>query len=86
MIRVGPALHRLANELTALLAGLLGYVAVLAALGVGVIYLLETDDVRAAIEPPARSTEAAVERPYVIDGDRTERPNQPERRQSAAAR
>jgi len=84
VIRVGRALHRLADELTAVLAGLLGYAAVLAALGVGVIYLLDTDAVRAAIEPEPRAVQATVERPYVIDGDRTEVPHRPELRQSIA--
>lgn len=84
MIRVGPALHRLANELTALLAGLIGYAAVLAALGVGVIYLLDMDTVGAAIEPKARPIQAAVERPYVVDGNQAEALARPESRQAAA--
>jgi hypothetical protein len=71
---VGTALHRLADELTAVLGGLLGYVAVLAALGVGVIYLLEIDGVSAAIEPGPRADHAAVERPYVVSDDRPMRP------------
>ena len=83
MIRVGRALHRLADELTAVLGGLIGYVAVLAALGVGVIYLLDMDEVTAAIEPPARSIQAAVERPYVITN---EGPDRPELRRAVAAK
>jgi hypothetical protein len=64
----------LADELTAVLGGLLGYVAVLAALGVGVIYLLDMDEVRAAIEPAPRADLAAVERPYVVNDDWPDRP------------
>lgn len=82
MIRVGRALHRLADELTAVLGGLLGYVAVLAALGVGVVYLLDMDEVRAAIEPEPRADLAAVERPYVIN----EGPTRPELRRAVAAK
>ena len=80
---VGTALHRLADELTAVLAGVLGYVAVLAALGVTVITLLEIDGVSAAMEPRPRSDQAAVARPYVVNDDRTEGP---ELRRSVAAR
>jgi hypothetical protein len=86
VIRVGRALHRLADEVTAVLGGLIGYVAVLAALGVGVIYLLEMEEVSAAIETSLRTEHAAVARPYVINDDRTERPTRPELRQSMAAR
>jgi hypothetical protein len=80
---VGTALQRLADELTAVLGGLLGYAAVLAALGVGVIYLLDMDGVSAAIETGLRTEHAAVERPYVISDDRTEGP---ELRRAVAAR
>ena len=73
MIRVGTALQRLADELTAVLGGLLGYVAVLAALGLGIAYLLEIDGVSG--EPDARTIQAAVERPYVINEDRAEGPD-----------
>ena len=52
-----------------MLGGLIGYTAVLAALGVGVIYLLEIDQVSAGIEPAPRSIQAAVERPYPIDDE-----------------
>ena len=83
---MGTALHRLADELTAVLGGLLGYVAVLAALGVMVIYLLEIDGVSAAMEPGPRSDQAAVERPYVINDDRIEGPNRPELRRSVATK
>lgn len=86
MIRVGRALHRLADELTAVLAGLIGYAAVLAALGVGVIYLLEMGQVSAAIEPGPRAVQAAVERPYVINDDQTEGPNRPDLRRTVATR
>jgi hypothetical protein len=78
VIRVGTALHRLADELTAVLGGLIGYIAVLAALGVGIAYLLEIDGVSA--EPDARPVQAAVERPYVINDEG------PELRRSMAAR
>jgi hypothetical protein len=77
VIRVGTALQRLADELTAVLGGLIGYVAVLAALGVGIAYLLEIDVVSA--EPTAPAIQAAVERPYVINDG-------PELRRSVAAR
>ena len=83
MIRVGTALQRLADELTAVLGCLLGYVAVLAALGVTIAYLLEIDGVSA--EPGARPVQAAVERPYVVNDDRTEGLNRPELRRSTAA-
>ena len=86
---VGTALHRLADELTAVLAGVLGYVAVLAALGVTVITLLEIDGVSAAMGPGPRSDQAAVERPFhvfAINDDRVEGPNRPELRRSVAAR
>ena len=83
MIRVGPVLHRLADELTAVLGGLLGYVAVLAALGVGVVYLLELGGASAAMEPGPGTGEAALERPYVIDD---EGPNRPELRRAVAGR
>jgi hypothetical protein len=73
VIRVGTALQCLADELTAVLGGLLGYVAVLAALGLGIAYLLEIDGVSA--EPDARTIQAAVERPYVINEDRAEGPD-----------
>jgi hypothetical protein len=73
---VGIALHRLADELTAVLAGLLGYIGVLAALGVLVIYALESDAVSAAIEPAPRSMQAAMAQPYGIN----EGPNRPELR------
>ena len=81
MIRVGSALQRLADELTAVLGGLIGYVAVLAALGVGIAYLLEIDGVNAG--PGAPTIQAAVERPYVINDDRIEGP---ELRRTVAAR
>ena len=84
MIRVGTALQRLADELTAVLGGLLGYVAVLAALGLGIAYLLEIDGVSA--EPGAPAIQAAVERPYVINDDRVDGLNRPELRRSMAAR
>jgi hypothetical protein len=71
----------LADEFTAVLGGLLGYVAVLAALGVGIAYLLEIDGVSA--EPDGRTIQAAVERPYVINEDRVEGPDL---RRSMAAR
>jgi hypothetical protein len=80
---VGTAIQRLADELTAVLAGLIGYAAVLAALGVGVIYLLETDEVGAAIETGLRAERAAVERPYVVNDDG---PDRPELRRAVAAR
>lgn len=83
VIRVGRALHRLANELTAVLGGLIGYGAVLAALGVGIIYLLDMDAVSAAIEPTPRAIQAAVERPYVVDDGG---PDRPELRRAMAAR
>lgn len=83
---VGSALQRLADELTAVLASLIGYAAVLAALGVGIIYLLDMDGVSAAIEAAPRSDQAAMVRPYVIDGERIEGPNRPELRRSMAAR
>ena len=67
-----------------MLGGLLGYVAVLAALGLGIAYLLEIDGVSA--EPGARPIQAAVERPYVVNDDRTEALNQPELRRSMATR
>jgi hypothetical protein len=63
---VGAALHRLADELTATLAGLLGYVAVLALLGMGVIQILQMDEVGAAIESVPR-TAWTMERPTVIE-------------------
>jgi hypothetical protein len=73
VIRVGTALQRLADELTAVLGGLLGYVAVLAALGVGIAYLLEIDGVSA--EPGARTEQVAtLARPYVVNDDRIEGP------------
>ena len=50
-----------------MLGGLLGYVAVLAGLGVGIAYLLEIGGVNA--EPSAPTTQAAVERPYVVNDD-----------------
>jgi hypothetical protein len=86
---VGTALRRLADELTAVLGGLLGYVAVLAALGVMVIYLLEIDGVSAAMEPGPRSDQAAVERPdraSAFNGNRIEVANRPELRRTVAAR
>ncbi len=84
MIRVGRALSRLADELTAVLGGLLGYAAVLAALGVGVSYLLDMGGVSAATEPEPRSAQAAVERPYVIDDDRIAGLDRPELRRAVA--
>jgi hypothetical protein len=63
---VGAALHRLADELTATLAGLLSYVAVLALLGMGVIQILQMDEVGAAIDSVPR-TAWTVERPTVIE-------------------
>jgi hypothetical protein len=83
VIRVGRALSRLADELTAVLGGLLGYAAVLAALGVGVIYLLDMT-VSAATEPEPRSAQATVERPYVITDDRIAGLDQPELRRAVA--
>ena len=77
---MGRALHRLADELTAVLGGLIGYAAVLAALGIGVIYLLDMDEVGAAIETGLRADLAAVERPYVA-GDEG-----PELRRAVAAK
>jgi hypothetical protein len=61
VIRVGTAIQRLADELTAVLGGLIGYAAVLAALGVGIAYLLEIDVVNT--EPGARTEQVAMERP-----------------------
>ena len=81
MIRVGTALQRLADELTAVLGGLIGYVAVLAALGLGIAYLLEIVGVNA--QPETRTIQAAVTKPYVINDDRVEGP---ELRQTVAAR
>lgn len=77
---MGSAIQRLADELTAVLAGLIGYVAVLVALGVGVIYLLDTDEVGATLETGLRAERAAVERPYVVNDDG------PELRRAVAAR
>jgi hypothetical protein len=88
---VGVALHRLADELTATLAGLLGYVAVLALLGMGVIQILRMDEVGVAIESVPR-TAWVVERPTVIEEaavqtlDGSESPNRPMLRTSVAAR
>ena len=45
----------MADELTALFGGLLGYVAVLAALGGAVVYLLEIEGVSAATGPGLRA-------------------------------
>ena len=67
-----------------MLGGLIGYAAVLAALGAGVVYLLEMDHVSAAIETAPRADQAAVERPYVIDGERTAVSPRPELRHAAA--
>jgi hypothetical protein len=88
---VGAALHRLANEVTATLAGLLGYVAVLALLGMGVVQILQMDEVGAAIDSVPR-TAWTVERPTVIEEaavqtlDGSESPNRPTLRTSVAAR
>jgi hypothetical protein len=84
VIRVGTALQRLADELTAVLGGLLGYVAVLAALGVTIAYLLEIDGVNT--EPGARTDQVAMGRPYVIDDDQIKGPNRPELRRAVATR
>jgi hypothetical protein len=87
---VGTTLQRLADELTATLAGLLGYVAVLAVLGMAVVSVLEMDEVSAALEPTPRVEQIAVERPTVLPEvtgqDRIEGPNRPTLRQSVAAR
>jgi hypothetical protein len=86
VIRVGTALQRLADELTAVLGGLLGYVAVLAGLGVTIAYLLEIDGVSAATEPGLRADRAPIERPYVVNDERIDALNRPELRRSMAAR
>jgi len=72
----------MADELTALFGGLLGYVAVLAALGGAVVYLLEIEGVSAAAGAGLRADHAAVERPYVIN----EGLDRPELRRSVAAK
>jgi hypothetical protein len=82
---VGTALRRLADELTATLAGLIGYVCVLAALGVGVIHILEWDGPNDAIETVPRPALMAAERPTVIH-EGVEGPNRPALRQSVAVR
>ena len=77
----------MADELTAFLAGLLGYVAVLGGARRGwSSTILEIDGVGTATEPGPRADQAAVERPYVVNDDRGEGPNRPELRRSVAAR
>jgi hypothetical protein len=78
----------MADELTAFLAGVLGYIAVLGALGVVIISVLELDGATAA-GPGLRSDWAAVEpstRISAIDGDRVEGRNRPPLRGSVATR
>lgn len=87
---MGTTLQRLADELTATLAGLLGYVAVLAVLGMAVVHVLEMDEVTAALEPTLRVELIAVERPTVLaeptPQGRIDKPNRLLLRQSVAAK
>jgi hypothetical protein len=87
---MGTTLQRLANELTATLAGVLGYVAVLAVLGMAVVHVLEMDEVSAALEGTPRVDRVVVERPTVLSEatshDRIEGTTLPLLRQSVTAR
>ena len=79
----------MADELTAFLAGVLGYIAVLGALGVVIISILELDGVTAPSGPGLRFDWAAVDGPTrisAIDGDRVAGRNRPPLRGSVAAR
>jgi hypothetical protein len=80
----------MADELTAFLAGVLGYIAVLGALGVVIISILELDGVTTAPSGPGlRFDWAAVEGPTrisAIDGDRVAGRNRPPLRGSVATR
>jgi hypothetical protein len=78
----------MADELTAFLAGVLGYIAVLGALGVVIISVLELDGATAA-GPGLRSDWTGAGRPTrvsAIDGDRIEGLVRPPLRGSVAAR
>jgi len=78
----GTALRRLADELTATLAGLLGYIAVLAFLGVTVIQILEMDEISTGIGSVPASAWTTNERP---PHDRIEGTERPQFRPSVAA-
>ena len=79
----------MANELTAVLGGLLGYVGVIAALGVLVMAILEADGVATGMNSGPRSDWAAVARPdgaSTVSSDRIAGPDRPELRRSVAAK
>ena len=86
---MGSALHRLAEELTAVFGAILGYVAVLTLLGVAVIHLLDID-LGAASGPGSRSGWAAAtvqpDYTFAIDGDRREAAKRPELRRGDKAK
>jgi hypothetical protein len=80
-------LYRLANEMTALLAGLLGYGAVLAALGVLVVSILEIDGQGTGMTSMPRADLTAVEPSHgaaTVGDDRIDAGGQPKLRQSMA--
>jgi hypothetical protein len=80
-------LYRLANELTALLAGLLGYAAVLAALGVLVVSILEIDGEGTAMTSGPRPDWTALEPSHTASttgDDRIDVASRPELRRSVA--
>ena len=77
----------MADELTAFLAGVLGYIAVLGALGLVIVSILELDG--ASSGPGLRPDWAAVEQPTrisAIDGDRVAGRTRPPLRGSVTAR
>jgi hypothetical protein len=78
-------LRHLADEMTATLAALIGYVAVLAVLGVGVIQLLHMEEVGAEIETVPRTVLVTAERPVVLP-EETPREGRLQLRQSVAVR